>query len=204
MFVIANNCCGGRLYQETNTQFNNPFIWMVLPYDSVMYIMKNFNKINWYNYEFEKSKLRANTFIIKIENNIEIHYVHYIFSEKDSIIRQEKNHSDKEEQWSGEVFYNKIWEYINEKYLNRTERMLKTNENPCFLIKDEPYANKNSKYDIKDITYCDCPFKRIIITQNKSINRNDEICKTIHISKIEDPLPTIKHNINTIKEFFNL
>lgn len=92
MLVISNNCCGGRFYQQTNMKFNNPFIWMICPYDSIIYIMNNFDKIDWFNYEFEKSKLKENTFIIKVENNIEIHYVHYKFDPNaNSIIQEKKN-----------------------------------------------------------------------------------------------------------------
>ena len=73
-------------------KFNNPFIWMICPYDSIIYIMNNFDKIDWFNYEFEKSKLKENTFIIKVENNIEIHYVHYKFDPNaNSIIQEKKN-----------------------------------------------------------------------------------------------------------------
>lgn len=203
MLVISNNCCGGRLYQQTNTKFNNPFIWAVVPYDSIIYVMNNFEKINWFDYDFEKSKLRQNTFILKVENNIEFHYVHYKYDPKAKSIIQEKKF-DKEENWTGDVLYYKIWEFINQKYLDRTKRMLECNEEPCFLIRDENYANANSKYTIKDIAYHQSKFKRIIITKDKNIIRNDEICKTIHPDKIEVPLPTIIHNFQQINDFFNL
>lgn len=203
MLVISNNCCGGRLYQQTNTKFNNPFTWAVVPYDSIIYVMENFDKINWYDYEFEKSKLRPNTFIIKVENAIEFHYVHYKFDPKAKTIIQEKKF-DKEENWTGDVLYCKIWEFINQKYLDRTKRMKECNEEPVFLIRDETFANSNSKFTIKDIANHPSKFKRIIITTNKSIIRNDDICKTIHVNKIEMPLPTVRNNFKQIKDFLNL
>ena len=201
MLVISNNCCGGRLYQQTNTKFNNPFTWMVAPYDSIYYTMMNFDKINWNNIDFQKSKLRPNTFIIKVDNHIDLHYVHYKFDPNAKSIIQEKKF-DAEEHWTGDVLYCKIWEFIYQKYEERTQRMLSLNEEPCFLIRDESFANSNSKHSIKDIAYCNSPYKRIIITTNKSITRNDDICKTIHVPKIEMPEPTVRHNLKTIKEFF--
>ena len=91
MLVISNNCCGGRLYQQTNQQFNNPFIWMVCPYDSLYYVMENFYKINWFDYMIEKSKIKPNTYVIVIEDKIELHFVHYFFdSNADTIIQQKK------------------------------------------------------------------------------------------------------------------
>lgn len=203
MLVISNNCCGGRLYQQTNNKFNNPFTWMVAPYDSIYHTMVNFDKINWFNYDFEPSKLRPNTFIIKVENIIELHYVHYKFDPNAKSIIQEKKF-DVEEHWTGDVYYCKIWEFINEKYIERTKRMLSLNEKPCFLIRDEDFANTNSKHTIKDIAYCDSPYKRIIITTDKSIKRNDDICKTIIVPTIEYPEPTVKQHLKQIIDFFKI
>ena len=200
MLVISNNCCGGRFYQQTNMKFNNPFIWMICPYDSIIYTMNNFDKMNWFNYEFEKSKLRENTYIIKVENNIEIHYVHYKFDSNANSIIQEKKF-DKEEQWTGDVLYCKIWEFINQKYNERVNRMLSSKEKPIFLIREETFANDKCKFSIKDIAEHSSNFKRIIITTDKNITRNDNICKTIHVNKIEAPLPTIIKYKEEIKSF---
>jgi hypothetical protein len=200
MLVLSNNCCGGRLYQQTNTKFNNPFIWAVVPYDSIVYVMGNFYKIDWYDYELEKSKLRSNTFVIRVENKIEFHYVHYKFDPTAKSITQEKKF-DKEEKWTGDVLYCRIWEFINQKYLERAKRMVECNDEPCFLIRDESYSNGNSKFSIKDIADNESNFKRLIITTNKTVNRNDDVCKTIHVGKIEMPLPTVIHNLPIITSF---
>lgn len=205
MLVISNDCCGGRLYQQTNTQFNNPFIWMLADNDSIYYVMNNFEKINWNNYDFEKSILYPNTFIINVENKIKLHYVHYKFDPNAKSIVQEKKF-DKEEHWTGDVLYCKIWEYIYKKYEERTQRMLALKEEPMFLLKEESWFNKQmkAKHTLKDIANCDSKYKRIIVTTDKTINRNDEICKSIIVNKIDHPLPTIQNNFNVIKSHFNL
>lgn len=200
MLVISNNCCGGRLYQKLDTKFNNPFIWMVSPYHSIHYTMLNFDNVDWYNYTFEKSKLRENTYIVKVVDEIELHYVHYKFDPNAKNIYQEKKF-DREEKWTGDVYYCKIWEFINEKYIERVERMLALKENPSFLLRDETFANQNSKISMRDIAYCDSPYKRVIITRDQKIDRNDDICKTIHVKDIEMPEPTVRHNLDEIKGF---
>jgi hypothetical protein len=203
MFVISNNCCGGRLYQQTNNKFNNPFIWMISSYDSIYEVLNNFKNINWFNYEMDKSKIKPNTFIIRIDNKIEINYVHYIFDPTATQIIQKKKY-DIEEHWTGDICYNKIWEFVNEKYIERTKRMLSLKEEPCFLIREETLGNSNIKYNLNDIANCNSQYKRIIITKNKNIKRNDNFCKTILVNRIENPEPTVKNNLKIIKEFFNI
>lgn len=203
MLVISNNCCGGRLYQQSNTKFNNPFTWAVVPYDSIIYVMDNFYKIDWYDYDLKKSKLRPNTFIINVEDKVEFHYVHYKFDPKAKNIIQERKF-DKEENWTGDVLYCRIWEFINQKYLERVKRMLDCKEEPCFLIRDETFANANSNFSIMDIANNKSTFKRFLITTNENVDRNDDICKTVHVGKIEMPLPTVIHNFSQINSFFNL
>lgn len=199
MNIISNNCCGARLYQVTNIMFNNPFVWMILSYDSIYYLLNHFTEINWLNYDFEKSSLRKNTFIISVDNKIKIHYVHYYFDPKaKTLIKQKEN------AWTGDIKYCRIWEFINEKYLSRVKRMMDLKEEPMFLIKEDEFSSINSKHSLDDIANCSSSYKRIIITKNNNIKRNDNICKTILINKIEDPMPTIKNNFNDIKNFFNL
>ena len=203
MLVFSNNCCGGRLYQKTNTIFNNPFIWMVCPYDSIVYTMNDLCSINWMKFSLKPSSLRANTFILTVDDKIELHYIHYKFDPTAIHITQESKF-DTEEQWTGDVYYNKIWEFVVNKYVSRVKRMTQVNELPCFLIRDESYGNTGSVNTIKDIAYNDSIYKRIIITKDMSVNRNDEICKTIHPSDIEMPEPTVRRYLNTIKDFFNI
>lgn len=176
---------------------------MVAPYDSIYHTMMHFDAVDWYSIELQKSTLRPNTFIINVDNHIDLHYVHYKLDPSAKSIVQEQKF-DAEEHWTGDVFYCEIWEFIYQKYKERTERMLKTNEDPKFLIRDEDFANTNTKRTIKDIAYCESPYKRIIITRDKSILRNDDICKTIHVNHIEMPEPTVRHNLSSIRGFFNI
>lgn len=188
MNVISNNCCGGCLYRKMNIGFNNPFIWMVIPYSSLKYILEHFYEINWKDYEILKSKYRKYTFIILVDKKIEIHYIHYIFNSQASnkIIN------------GTNVEWNKIWEYVVEKYEERVNRMLTINEKPVFLIRDEDFISDDTT--IEDIIRLESPFKRFIITKSK-LKRNDDLCRTLNLEKVDLPEPTINTYYNDIKNF---
>ena len=71
--IISNNCCGSNYYRKKNIEYNNPFIWMVVPQNSIKILLTEFDKIDWYNIDMNKSTIRKNTFIIIVDNKIELH-----------------------------------------------------------------------------------------------------------------------------------
>lgn len=72
--------------------------------------------------------------------------------------------------------------------------MKQCNEEPVFLLRDEVYAANNySTKTMKDVANNTSKYKRIIITRDKSITRNDDVCKTIHIDKLD----TLEHTVQT-------
>ena len=204
MNVIATNCSGGWLYRFNKQQFNNPFIWMVTPYTSIKYMLEHFKDINWDNFDLEKSKLRPNTFVIKVDNNIDIHYVHYKFDPKANTIITKNKIDSKGNIWDGDILYNHIWEYIVEKYQDRTKRLKNISEPPCFFIMEEKFTNEHSKVTLKELANINSPYKKIILTTNKNINTNNSLTKTIHTNKIEMPEPTIRKYISQINTFFSI
>lgn len=209
MFVISNNCCGGYLYNHIGVKYNNPFIWHRMTYDSVYFIMRNFNKIDWLDYGFEKSTSVKNTFNIKVGNNISIHYAHYVFDKNASVITKNTTFDKtKYDFWQGDVKYCKIWELINEKYLTRTKRMLELKEEPAFIIRDdEKYVKEPSKtYTINDIINAAVPYKRIIITENNKLKADNELCKIILVKDVYNVHPEIqiRTHLQEIKDFLGL
>ena len=119
MNLISNNCFGGMYLRREKLQFKNPFIWTAINCKDFLNVIHNFDTINWMNYEIIKDKNW--NFFINIDNKCKLNCVHYRFSKTDD--KPRKSYVD--------VFYSKIWEYINEKYLTRLERM---KEPPIFLI----------------------------------------------------------------------
>lgn len=195
MLIISNNCSGAYLYKKLKCQFNNPFMWMICPYESFYYLMNNFDKINWEDYEFTKSKLKENTFCIKIENKIELHFVHHIWDKtKTSLLKLEES-----KDWPGEIRYAKIYEYINEKYIERVKRMIAYNEKPTFLIKEDSFGNESSKISPIDFCQNDKKYKTIILT-SKDIQSTNDYTKIIKTD--DSPLTILVDNFqNDITSF---
>ena len=188
MNVIANTCIGARLYQLNNFEYTNPFMWSIVDADDMCKLIENYDKINFRNFKIEKSDYYNRTdfyrkqfskelnqphfiFKIRIDDLIDIHFVHYRFNTK----YENKTVVDVN------VFWNKIWEYVVEKYKNRVEKMLSNNEKPIFVItaletdytleKQQKILDLNTKHKIILIT--DYPEK---LKNNKT---NIKILKTI-------------------------
>jgi hypothetical protein len=103
-------------------KFDNPFMWGLIDFNSMYYMIQNFENINFKNFELLKDNNW--NFSLKIDDKIIIKYIHYKFDPKATkIIKKDFD-----------VFYNKIWEYIIQKYEERLERMLNIKEEPIFIL----------------------------------------------------------------------
>lgn len=121
MNLICNSCASGHIYKEIlKIKYPNPFIWSIVDFDSMYYLIKNYENINFLNYELKKTQDWK--FYLMIENKIKIQCIHYKF---------DKTYSTPTIKGI-DVFYNKIWEYIVEKYEERLSRMYK--EQPIFML----------------------------------------------------------------------
>lgn len=139
MNVVSNNCLGGFLYKFNGLQFTNPFIWCAILADSMYNMIKDWDNINFNNFEIEKSEFNEspnplNTFKLVIDNKVDVHYTHYYF-DKDITTPMVKGF---------DVWYDKIWEYVVDKYTSRLQRM---NEPPSFVILGEYERNEPSLFD---------------------------------------------------------
>ena len=179
MNIISNSCVGGHLYKnEFKTEFKNPFVWELIDFNSMLYLIKNWDNINWYNFELEKD---ANwNFRIIIENKITIKYVHYKFDKN-------ANHPYKKDI---DVFSNKIWEYIVDKYLKRIARMIKTREKPIFIFAD--------RWNRKDTSLNQ---KRLELLNE--LKQDNIIAKFKYLKQIKRNPVKNHHNDILAKEIFN-
>lgn len=125
MNIISHNCVSGRIYQMEGLRYENPFIWCVIPPEDFYYLYKNYDKINYKNIVLEKEN---NDYKLIIDGKIRLYYVHYKYAE-DCEIPTKKTEID--------IFYNKIEEYIIEKYFTRLERM---KDKPIFIVTDRIFA----------------------------------------------------------------
>jgi len=163
MNIISNNCVGGFLYNLNKEKYKNPFIWMRITGESLKTLITQYDKIDFRNYELQKDN-KWNMYII-VDNKLKIHYSHYKFN-KDY---------DKPTKVKDCIMYNKIWEYVIEKYEKHISVM---NEAPVFVIdawegmyndEKEQFKEKSTKEFLNELLKNEFQYKIIIIHPYKDL-----------------------------------
>lgn len=134
MNIVCNNCVGARLYEVNHIQFNNPFTWCVIKTNDFIKLIKDFDKHNFNNAKFELENYYDKPYksiLVTIDDDIRLHYIHYIYDENASI-PYKRNNTD--------ILYKNILEYSYEKFHKRLKRM--SFDNIKFL-----YSFNYMKYD---------------------------------------------------------
>jgi len=200
MLLISNNCCGIWVYRFKHLQYNNPFCGMICPYHSILYIMKNWEHINWMDYAVERSTIRPNTFVVKVDKgNIEIHYVHH---KEDKKLTETHTSYDTypDGKWPYEHISNDISRIVEEKYLLRVRRMIESHEEPVFLLSPASYA-KSQNVTLQDLANCDCRFKRIVISRETMKTPYPNKVKLINRRKLGIPYYRTQATMPDIETF---
>ena len=203
MNIISNNCLAGYLYQQLKISYSNPFIWTSIYGDSLETLVFNFDKIDFSNYEIHKDTKWNFWFII--DNKIRVDFTHHKFDANANVPYKKDSN----------LFYNKIWEYIVNKYDNR---LCKMNEEPVFVLDfwKTQYKQKKHLCSLKTLneeSYFemwlnkDYPHKTIIIQpfikENKKIKNNLYIIYDKHLDDIQndgDPGGIAKRHYKEIKK----
>lgn len=122
MNIIANSCVGGYIYtNHLKCEFQNPFTWCLMDFDSMYHLISNFENINFEDYAL----LRENdVYSIVIENKVKIKYIHYIYKPTAYTLYKEKIN----------VYSNNIDKYIIECYEKRLNRMKQNTSKPIFIL----------------------------------------------------------------------
>lgn len=139
MNLVGNSCIASWITNRIlKCEFSNPFTWCIMDFDSSYNSVKYWDDLDFTNYELVKDQNW--NFSIIIDKNVKIQYVHYKFNPK----------YNKPTKIGDDIFYNKIWEYIIEKYDSRVNRMLKYKENPVFFFACAKSAdNKRSNFSLE-------------------------------------------------------
>lgn len=137
--LIGNSCIASWITTKLlNQAFINPFTWCIMDFESSYNLVKNWENINFNNYELVKDNNW--NFSIIIDKIIKVQYVHYHFDKNANSIISKNN----------DIFYNKIWEYIIDKYVQRINRMLELKIEPVFMFACAKDAdNKRSSFTIQ-------------------------------------------------------
>ena len=166
MNLIGNCCISNHLANLANEGNSNPFTWIDMDFNSLLYLITHWENINWKDYELSREKhpyyKNHNLYEIIIENKIHLKYVHYLFDKTATTLKTQPPNT----------YYCRIWEYIVQKYEERTKRMLARNEKPVFITEwehldyDESAFWKIEKEDLK--------YKLVVITYNKNLKTNNK------------------------------
>ena len=178
--IISHNCVGSRIYQKKDLEYGNPFMWSIIPPDDFWYLYNHYDELNYDNIKLTKIK---NDNVIIIDDKVKVYYVHY---------RYDKNtHEPTRRIKDGvDIYYDKINDYILEKYQTRLARMKEQGIKPIFIVTDREFvANKNlnmyRKHLINYVNKDDC----IVVTVDKTIKGNNVIYvakKTLDPTTIAD------------------
>ena len=193
--IICNDCCGAWIYKYVLKEtYSTPFIWSRIHYDEFFELIKNFDKILFNEFILEKDDDELKTFNINV-SNIHLHYIHYIFDSNCNEL-QKKN---------GEVRYNKIWEYVVDKYTERLDKMLTNTEKPIFIFHcDKNYIKLFGRYDyiFKIIEYVKINNINLLLLSDMEFSNLPTNIKYIHFNE-KDFVKDILNNSIKIKEFIN-
>lgn len=157
MNLIANCCAGGEFYiRVLKDKFTNPFIWSSIAPNDMINLILSYDDLNFENIELVKDTKTLERFSILIDGKIRVHFPHHRF----------KADCKKPLTIKPNVFYNKIWELLEENWNTRVKRM---KELPVFLIlthrlHDEYTYSNCSDSDIEKILNLDTKFKIIIMS----------------------------------------
>lgn len=166
MNLIGNTCVASYITRDCIKQpFVNPFVWNIIDFESCYNLIKYWETLNFENYEITKDN--DWNFSIKIDNKVNVQYVHYKFSKEHNKLTIKNN----------DVYYNKIWEYILEKYNKRIEKV--RNEKPIFIFATANYGlTRHIPFTLeqqKKLEELNSPYK-IIISFKDMIQSDKLIC----------------------------
>lgn len=151
-----------------NMQLSNPFSWCIMDFQSSYNLVKYFDMIN-----FAKFKLllnHDNSFSVIIDDKIKVDYVHYLLSDK---------YKTPTKTGDNDISYDKMYEYVVEKYLSRCQRMVKCKITPTFIFATANHGLKRHvPFTIDEQSMLDDLDKpyQIIISYDKMITPKKLIC----------------------------
>ena len=125
--IIANNCCAADLYKSNHIQYNHPFMWCLIMYKDMISLIDNWEHIHYDTYELYPNIRVPDTYIMRIDNMINVQYVHYF---NKSEMNKPTKFADRFNELR-HIGYANIKQYIIDKYKERVARM---HGLPVFLV----------------------------------------------------------------------
>ena len=133
MANIITNCCLGAFVTRNilKTQFNNPFVWAWVNATDICYLLEKYETVDFTKFKLQKYTTTplqdGDCFKICVDGKITIVYSHYQFNSKYSTLYTDNV--------TNMVYYNKIWEFVVQKYIQRVSRI--PSDPPVFILCDD-------------------------------------------------------------------
>ena len=186
MNIISNNCLAGLIYHEIKQIYPNQFIFVGIDLDDFIYLIENYNNINFSNVNFDLEYRLSKTYksvVAIVDNKIKIHFSHYQEDKtKDKITKYDDSYN---------VYYKNIIDYAKNKWF---ERLKRNNNKPTFLYSFNSLdPNSNEYYEILNRLF--------------SIKKESELTIIIHddvvLNNVPDNIKVIrcKKNVMELKDF---
>jgi len=182
--LISNNCVGARYYERKNG-FTNPFMWNSIKYEDFIYLIKNFDKINFKNIkskftnnEIYREKDIENVPCIVLDNKINIYYIHHFYNKEHptkKIFRNKKSEENFNNGILNKVEYdmsgNDILKYLENCWNKRLKKTNFNNKNIFVYWDSQDYTRDN---DISELFKLKGNFKIIVISEKDYSNLQDK------------------------------
>lgn len=205
--IISNTCLGGFIYKYTNTEYDNPFIWCIVNDNDMLYILENYDNINFNKFELIKiystetenrlysgfSTANRDIYGIFIDNKITIYFPHY-YKTNEKIINERGMAATGID----------IENFIITKYKDRLSRI---NKSPLFILETDIKPldiNKPISDNVLNMFYnSKSKYNRILLTYDldllKKYKNTDNIqVLSSEVKTVEDKANFIINNVNNL------
>ena len=159
--IISNNCVGAEIFRQLHQQYNNPFMWNLIQWQSYFKLIEDFDNI-----DFTKTKMRIdkdnafgenqNTVTIMLQDGIEIPFVHY----------HKDNRYSRPKKGEVNIFYKDIEKFAQECWTRRLDRM--QSRDILFI-----YINRERPENDKMFAELKTPYKKLLLTQYNDFDPKD-------------------------------
>lgn len=144
MNLISQNCLAAEIYHGTRQKYQNPFASTVIDFNSMKYLIENWENVDFLNPSFE---LSSDLYpIVTLNGKCKIEFVHY----------RQSSEFDEPRREGAYVFYKDIISFAKDKYITRIRRMLKSGEKPLFCICNFKTIYQKSVYTKEQLDELDC------------------------------------------------
>lgn len=141
MNLIGNDCTASFITRDLLKQgFENPFVWTRIMDETFIWLLENYENIDFWNYKITKDNRIGDPkcfFYVSYDEIHKVKYGHHRFDAKCNVPTKV----------GMDVRYERIWEYIADKYEKRLGRM---KDDPIWVISSQ-FDNPNTIPKIVEI-----------------------------------------------------